>query len=131
MNLKNTSINQPSFYQDDYDKYRKKVEKEIKQKKDNPLKVLGNIGEIEHLVSKRLDLPANPSQFGFDGTLRKFQQFETVNGPGVSWKSLNINKKKDLLNTFLPPVTKNSIRNLANINKYVSRPYEAIRDIKT
>lgn len=130
MNLKNTSINQPSFYQDDYDKYRKKVEKEIKLRKDNPLRFKGNLGEIEHLMSKRLDIPANPIQFAFDGTLRQFKQFETVSGPPVIWKNLNKNKNKTLLNTFLPPVTKNSIKNLSNINKYVSRPYEATREVK-
>ena len=130
MNLKNTSINPPSFFQDDQDKYKKKIEKEKKDKKNNSLGVKGNIGSIEHLITKRLNLPANPSQVGFDGTLREFDQFDTVKGPPALWKSLNLNSKKSLMDTYLPPVTKNSQRNLANINKYVSRPYEAIREVK-
>lgn len=130
MNLKNTSINQPSFYQDDFDKHRKKVEKDLKERKNNPLGVKGNIGSIEHLITKRLNLPANKAQVGFDGTLRKFEKFETVSGPPALWKSLNLNTKKTLLDTYLPPTTKNSVRNLQNINKYVSRPYEAIREVR-
>jgi hypothetical protein len=130
MNLKNVSINQPSFYNDDFDKYKKKVEKEMQERKNNELYVKGNIGSIEHLIVKRLNLPANKAQIGFDGTLRQFEKFETIHGPPVTWKSLNISPKKTLLDTFLPPLTKNSIRNLAQINKYVSRPYEAIKDVK-
>jgi hypothetical protein len=129
MNLKTTSINQPSFYNDDFDKYKKKVEKEMQERKNNTLYVKGNIGTIEHLVTKRLNFPPNNSQIGFDGTLRQFQKFETIHGPPATWKSLNISPKKTLLDTFLPPLTKNSIRNLGNINKYVSRPYESSREV--
>ena len=129
MNLKNVSVNQPSFYQDDFEKYRKKIEKDNKDKTENPLRMKGNAGELEHLLLKRLNMPANPSQVGFDSTLRQFNQFKTVSGPDVPWKNLNISSKKDLLDTYLPPLTKNSIKNLSTINKYVSRPYENIRDV--
>lgn len=130
VNLKNTSMNQPSFYHDDFMKYKKKVDKEKKEKENNLLHMKGNISPVEHLLTKRLNLPANPSQFNFDGTLRKFESFEKVTGPPSLWKSLNLNPKKTLLDTFLPPLTKNSQRNLSNINKYVSRPYEIVREVK-
>lgn len=122
--LKNVSINQPSFYNDDFEKYKKKVEKDLKEKSENPLRLKGNTGDYEHLLLKRLNLPANPIQFGFDSTLRQFNGFKSVHGPQAAWKTLNINSKKDLLNTYLPPVTKNSIRNVQSIGKFVSRPYE-------
>lgn len=129
INLKNVSINQPSFYHDDFDKYKKKVEKDLKERRNNSLGVKGNISPFEHLITKRLNLPANPAQVGFDGTLRQFEKFETISGPPQPWKSLNLNSKKTLMDTFLPPVTKNSIKNLANINKYVSRPCEIVREV--
>lgn len=127
--LKNVSINQPSFYHDDFEKYKKKVERELKEKSENPLKFKGNTAEYEHLLLKRLNLPANPTQFGFDSTLRHFNTFKSVHGPDAPWKTLNINEKKDLLNTYLPPVTKNSIKNVQTIGKYVSRPYEPVYEV--
>lgn len=127
--LKNVSVNQPSFYHDDFEKYRKKVERELKEKSENKLRLKGNTGEYEHLLLKRLNLPANPTQFGFDSTLRNYEQFKNVQGPGSPWKTLNIHTNKDLLNTYLPPVTKNSIKNIQQINKYVSRPYEPVYDV--
>lgn len=129
ISLKNLTMNQPSFYHDDYEKYRKKVEKSLKERNDNPIRVKGEISSIEHLINRRLDLPANPTQVGFDGTLRQFKAFETVNGPSADWKSLNLNSKRTLLDTHLPPMTKNGLKNLANLGKLVSRPYEAVKDV--
>ena len=86
--LKRNSLNSISDYKEkinkipliDYDKYRKKVEKYLKEIKDNPLKTKGNIGSIEHLIKKRLNLPGNSIQVGFDSTLRNFKHFETISG---------------------------------------------------
>jgi len=127
--LKNVSINQPSFYNDDLEKYRKKVEKELKEKSEHPLRLKGNAGEYEHLLLKKLNMPANPTQFGFDSTLRHFNSFKSVHGPEEPWKTLSLCSQKDLLNTYLPPVMKNSIKNVQSIGKYVSRPYEPVYEV--
>jgi len=127
--LKNVSTIQPSFYHEELEKYKKKVERDLKEKSENPLRLIGNTGEYEHLLLNRLNMPSNPTQFGFDSTLRKFAGFKSVHGPEVPWKTLNISEKKDLLNTYLPPLTKNSIKNLQTINKHVSRPYEPIYEV--
>ncbi len=128
--LKNVSQSQPSFFQDDSEKYRKKREKEINELKEDSLRLKGNTGDFEHLLLNRLNLPANPTQFGFDSTLRRFNKFKSIHGPEAPWKNLNINTKRDLLNTFLPPLTKNSLKNVKDLNKYISRPYEPVYDVK-
>lgn len=127
--LKNVSINQPSFYNDDFEKYKKKVERELKEKSENPLRLKGNAADYEHLLLKRLNLPANPTQFGFDSTLRHFNGFKSVHGPEAAWKTLNVSGKKELLNTYLPPLMKNSVRNVQSIGKFVSRPYEQVYEV--
>ena len=130
LSLKNTTINEPHFYNEDYQKYKKKVEEGIKDKSTNSLRLKGNTRDFEHLLKKRLQIPANPTQIGFDSTLREFTQFKTVHGPPNSnWKNLNISSKKNLLNTLLPPVTGNSIKNITHLNKYVSRPYVPVIDV--
>lgn len=123
------SINQPSFYTQDFDKYKKKVEKDNIDKAENPLRLKGNAREYEHILFKNYDLPTNPSQIGFDSTLRQLNEYKTVHGPSDVWKTLNKSEKKNLLDNYLPPLNKNSIRNMANINQFVSRPYEAIKTV--
>jgi hypothetical protein len=127
--LKNVSISQPSFYHDDFEKYHKKVERELKEKSENKLRLKGNTGEYAHLLINRINSPSNPAQFGFDSTLRNYRQYNNIHGPESPWKTLNVNNKKDLLNTYLPPLTKSSIKNIQVINKFVSRPYEPIYDV--
>jgi hypothetical protein len=122
-------MNPPSFYQENYEKYRRKVEKDLKETKENPLLSKENISNIEHLIRKRLNSAANSSQFGFESTLRNFKPFETVYGPDVKWREMNINPKITLTQFHLPPKTKNGIKNLANIDKYVTRPCEVFREV--
>jgi hypothetical protein len=42
---------------------------------------------------------------------------------------MSINPKKTLIENNLPPRTKNGIKNLANIDKYVTRPCEVFREV--
>jgi hypothetical protein len=127
--LKNVNMSQPSFYDADLDKFKLKIEKEKKKNNSNPLRVTGNIQDFEHVIFKRLEMPANPGQVGFDTTLRKNAMYESVHGPKNSWKTLSISPKKNLLSFYLPPINQNSIRNLEKIENLIIRPLEPVIDV--
>lgn len=122
--MKDGTISQPNFYSEDLEKYKIKVEKEEQEKRQNTLRLTGNTREIEHLIKSRLSMPANPSQVGFDSTLRQFEPYEKIHGPNVVWKTLAMSPKKNLLNRYLPPLRSSSIKNIEKIEKFVCRPYQ-------
>jgi hypothetical protein len=124
--LKNSQGGHPDVYNKSFEYYKSKVEREIKEKKENILRLKGNSREIEHLISKKVGMPSNPTQLGFDSTLRSFDS-NFNNGP---WKTVALSPKKNLFSTFLPPMCRSSIENLEKVENYVTRPFEQIEDVK-
>ena len=88
----------------------------------------GNTGELEHLMNKRIGMAANPTQLGFDSTLRSFDEGKS-SIKSSDWKNIALPKGKTLLSTYLPPVIKISKDNLEKINNLISRPYDKIIDV--
>jgi hypothetical protein len=120
----------PSFYNDDLGKYREKVQKEKKDNKNNTLRLTGNSSDIDHVINRRLNMPANPCQVGFDSTLRHFAPFDKIYGPNIPWKTLAMSPKKNLLSKHLPPMKLSSQLNVKylSIHKVISRPIEQVED---
>jgi hypothetical protein len=122
----------PTFYNDDLDIYRQKVDEEKRQK----LTTAGgsnsfNSNDIKHLAKDRLGATANSSQFSFETTLRNFRQ-----RPGnktmmnETWKSVGYSPKR--LNSsipFLPPTSKLNQNTLAQVENYTVRPYTPVYDV--
>ncbi len=126
--LKDSTGIHPDVYTKSLEDYRSKVRKDIKQNNDNKFKIKGTIMSYEHLVRNKVGMPSNPTQFGFDSTLRTYNNYNTNNSE--NWKTLSLPKNKNLLNVFLPPMTVNSKENLDKINKFVARPLEQVNDVK-
>jgi hypothetical protein len=106
------------------------VIEENKIKKKDKLRLIGNSGELEHLINKRLHMPANPTQIGFDATLRKFTHFENTHGPSAEWKTLAMSPKKTLLDKYLPPLKPSSLYNLSKLKTHVCKPLEFKYNVK-
>ena len=77
-------------------------------------------------ASGKVGMPSNPTQLGYDSTLRSFDS-NFNNGP---WKTVALSPKKNLFSTFLPPMCRSSIENLEKVENYVTRPFEQIEDVK-
>lgn len=128
--LRERPIQQPPFYDEDFQRYKTKVDEDLSSKKLNKLRLMGNSRDFEHVMNNRLNMPANPSQLGFDSTLRKFTPFESTHGPNVEWKTLAKSPKKNLLDKYLPPLKASSLKNLSKMGEYVCRPYATKLNVK-
>lgn len=126
--LKQFSGSHPEIYKKSFEDYRTKVIKDFKDKKQIKLRLKGNTGEFEHLMNKRIGMAANPTQLGFDSTLRSFDEGKS-SIKSSDWKNIALPKGKTLLSTYLPPVIKISKDNLEKINNLISRPYDKIIDV--
>lgn len=126
--LKESQGVHPNVYQRSLDDYRHKVEQDHFEKKKNPLLLKGNSQYFEHLMKGRIGMQANPTQLGFDSTLRSFNSVKIpfMNAP---WKSVNLSPKKNLFNTYLPPMKKQSKENLEKLGDLALRPYEQVEEV--
>ena len=122
--LRERTLNQPNFYSEDFERYKDKIEKDNKVREANKLRLKGNTSDFNHIINNRLNMPANPSQIGFDTTLRKFTPFENTYGPNVEWKTLAMSPKKTLLDKYLAPLKSSSMFNLNKLKDHVCRPLE-------
>ena len=111
---KEPTTNPPNFYNEDYEKYRTKTESDNNGRKKF-LKT--NIGTFNHVVKRPF---LNGSIFSFETTLREEQKNKKVNI--VPWRSLNYSSKRNLFDTYLPPVLTQSKDNLNKMKDLVSRP---------
>lgn len=126
---KHTNTYPPKFYEKDFLDYKQKTNKDLLDKSNNPFTLKRNLGDYEHLIRK-VGMPANSIQFGFDSTLRTLKRKEKYAFfNDNAWKCLNISPKKDLLNTVLAPTTRLGIENVKNISDYVARPYESVHEV--
>ena len=80
--------------------------------------------ELNHLVANN-PKTINSSQLNFETTLRKFKKPKgtTIFKAKNKWKDLEY-KPKDILNTFLPPITNKDKEHFEKISKFLIRPYE-------
>ena len=107
---KEINANPPNFYNKDYEKYRTKTETDNNIRK-NKMKI--NIGTYNHIIKRPY---LNSSLFNFETTLR------TNSHLSRNWKSLNFSPKKNLFDTYLPPLLTQSKENLTKLGEFVSRP---------
>lgn len=124
INIKNlTHINVPSFYDTDYQKYFNKTHLKTTNSQE-PFLHEKNPFELNHLVANN-PKTINSSQLNFETTLRKFKKPKgtTIFKAKNKWKDLEY-KPKDILNTFLPPITNKDKEHFEKISKFLIRPYE-------
>ena len=107
---KEINANPPNFYNKDYEKYRAKTETDNNIRK-NKMKI--NLGTYKHIIKRPY---LNSSMFNFETTLR------TNSNLSRNWKSLNFSSKKNLFDTYLPPLLTQSKENLTKLGDFVSRP---------
>lgn len=110
---KNTILNSPGFYEDDLQKYKKKLLK----KSDENFLLQTNIGKFRQMFGDRTKYAINNSLYKFQVTLRNSILNNKSLTKSVSPKSINIfknkndwntpiiPKEKSLFDTLLPPVT--------------------------
>jgi hypothetical protein len=124
IDIKNlTHINVPSFYDTDYQKYFNKTHLKTTNSQE-PFLHEKNPFELNHLVANN-PKTINSSQLNFETTLRKFKKPKgtTIFKAKNKWKDLEY-KPKDILNTFLPPITNKDKEHFEKISKFLIRPYE-------
>jgi hypothetical protein len=124
IDIKNlTHINVPSFYETDYQKYFNKTHLKTSNSVE-PFLHEKNPFELNHLVANN-PKTINSSQLNFETTLRKFKKPKgtTIFKAKNKWKDLEY-KPKDILNTFLPPITNKDKEHFEKISKFLIRPYE-------
>ena len=109
---KEINANPPNFYNKDYEKYRAKTETDNNIRK-NKMKI--NLGTYKHIIKRPY---LNSSMFNFETTLRT----NSNSNLSRNWKSLNFSSKKNLFDTYLPPLLTQSKENLTKLGDFVSRP---------
>lgn len=110
------NIKEPSFYQNDLEKYKLKVIEDRKMIKDNSSYSIINVASNENVFRAA----NNPSKINFSNSLRK-ELYESS-----KWRCLNFSPQKDSLNKNLPPlnVTNNIIFNRMNSIKHYDTKIE-------
>ena len=125
IDIKNlTHTNVPSFYETDSQKYFNRTHLKVPSNSQEPFLHEKNPFELNHLVAKN-PKTINSSQLNFETTLRKFKKPKgaTIYKNNKKWKDLEY-KPKDILHTFLPPITNKDKEHFEKISKYLIRPYE-------
>lgn len=135
--LKNLIFTPPSFYNDDLNKYQKRL---LLKEKINLLST--NFAEIKFLLSDKTKCPINSSQLEYPISLRKNEADEddiinkikmknkkkklklkfNFSDDKIQWDSTNFPKGKNLFDTLLPPLLDTSKNTLRQIQDKVSRP---------
>lgn len=112
----NINPSPPPFYAEDLEKYKKRNNNETNKRY---LKI--NLAEYHHIIDNPAGMPANSTIMKYETCLRNDEPKK--NPP---WKSLVFNNKRNLFDTYLPPILKHSQENLQFLGDKVSRPLEQI-----
>lgn len=113
---KETSPSPPGFYEEDFNKYKTKTEADNSSKKKF-LKT--NLAIFKHIVTRPY---LNNSLYSFETTLRSEPNKTKLTINPIPWRSINFSPKKNLFDTYLPPVLQQSKENLLKLKDQVSRP---------
>ena len=135
---KNIPGNSPSFYDDDFHKYKNKLTKKFS---DSQL-LKTNIGRFRQLFSDRARYAINDTQYKFEVTLRtnsfsgtknktrnndnkeKQNNFSKNKNP---WDSTSIPRSKSLFDTMLPPVLNRSKEIFGRLDDRIGRPLISLK----
>ena len=124
---KNISSIGPGFYEDDLQKYKKKL---LKQYDQNKL-LKTNIGKFRHIFGDRTKYAINNSLYNFEVNLRDpifYNKSKSVspkiinNTKNKNWNSTLIPKEKSLFDTLLPPITTKAREIFSKIENKIGRP---------
>lgn len=134
---RNIPQNSPSFYEDDFHKYKNKLTKKFN---DNQLLRI-NLGKFRQLFADRARYAINDTQYKFEVTLRtnssgtknqsknmdnkeKLNNFSRNKKP---WDSTNIPRSKSLFDTMLPPVLNKSKEIFGRLDDKIGRPLISVK----
>lgn len=106
----------PPFYAEDLEKYKKRNNYGTNKRY---LKI--NLAEYRHIIDNPGGMPANSAIMRYETCLRNEE--DKKNPP---WKSLAFNNKRNLFDTYLPPILRSSQEHLQFLGDKVSRPLEQI-----
>ena len=127
---KNITPNGPGFYEDDLQKYKKKL---LKQYDENRL-LQTNIGKYRQIFCDRAKYAINNSVYKFEVTLRDPLIFNKSIAKSVSpkatntqknkgyWNSTLIPKNKSLFDSLLPPITTKAREIFSKFEDKIGRP---------
>ena len=119
------NFNEPSFYVEDLEKYKKKKIKNSEQKimEFNP-----NYNKIKHLVLGNKTGNINFSQFKFSTCLRYYKNDDNKNNKEKEkkWKIIPLPKivNDNFIVKCLSPITHNGIQNVKKLEKIMPKNYE-------
>ena len=133
---KNVPANSPSFYEDDFRKYKNKLTK----KSDEKQLLRTNIGRFRQIFSDRTKYAINDTQYKFEVTLRA----DSLVGKNISkntenkdkksiifnnkrWDSTTIPRSKSLFDTMLPPVLSRSKEIFSRLDDKIGRPLMKVK----
>ena len=129
---KNIPANTPSFYDDDFRKYKNKITK----KNDEKQLLKTNIGNFRQIFADRTKYAINDTQYKFEVTLRtnsligknniknaenKEKQNNFIKNKR-SWDNTTIPRSKSLFDTILPPVLNRSKEIFSRLDDKIGRP---------
>jgi hypothetical protein len=125
---KEISVNSPSFYDADTQKYKTRNNKKIEEKE--LLKT--NMGTFKYILSDRTNYAVNDTQYKFEITLRSNTLFNpkkiSRNSNIINlrnknyWDPTTIPKTKSLFDTILPPVLDRSKEIFSKYGNKIARP---------
>ena len=125
---KEISVNSPSFYDADSQKYKTRNNKKIEEKE--LLKT--NMGTFKYILSDRTNYAVNDTQYKFEITLRSNTLFNpkkiSRNSNIINlrnknyWDPTTIPKTKSLFDTILPPVLDRSKEIFSKYGNKIARP---------
>ena len=135
---RNIPANSPSFYDDDFRKYKNKLNKKFN---DSQQLLQTNIGRFRQLFSDRAKYAINDTQYKFEVTLRTNFLSQTKNKTRNNdnkekqnilknknpWDSTNIPRSKSLFDTMLPPVLSRSKEIFGRLDDRIGRPLISIK----
>ena len=126
---KDTTVNSPSFYDDDFEKFKTRYNK----KNDEKELMKTNLGTFRYLLSDRTNYAVNDTQYKFEITLRsnaffnpkqKSRNYDNVNNRinKTRWDPTIIPKSKSLFDTILPPILDRSKEIFSKYGNKIARP---------
>ena len=119
------NFNEPSFYVEDLEKYKKK---QIKNSEQKIMEYNPNYNKIKHLVLGKNNGNINFSQFKFSTCLRYYKTDDNKNNKEKEkkWKITPLPKIKSDNNIVkcLSPITHNGIQNVKKLEKIMPKNYE-------
>ena len=112
--------NVPSFYEKDFEKYKKRFAKNFEDK----ILLKTNIGKFRQLFSDKSKYAINKTQYKFEVTLRE-ESKRRKEIPDIKrnrWDPYCLPRSKSLISLMLPPVLDCSKENFKKLEKNICRP---------